>query len=139
MSVSGPLLSIKPVKNATGPVTITIFVSDGAGAELGVQFTLTIGGPMVLEQPKPSYTAKAGATLAIKYLATSKQIMYYQWYFINSKGTVKTLQNGPTISGVNRNELVLKQIQKKEAGTYAAVAINKYGQVLSRYTQVIVK
>jgi cyclophilin family peptidyl-prolyl cis-trans isomerase len=139
LSLSGPLLSIKPQKNATGPVDITILISDGTGAEQSVKFTLVIGGPTVREQPKLSYTVKAGATLAMNFLATSKQTVSYQWYSISKSGAMTALRKGPTIPAVNQSKILLKDIQKKAAGTYAAVAINKYGRVMSRYIKVIVQ
>jgi hypothetical protein len=104
-----------------------------------VKFTLVIGGPTVREQPKLSYTVKAGATLAMNFLATSKQTVSYQWYSISKSGAMTALRKGPTIPAVNQSKILLKDIQKKAAGTYAAVAINKYGRVMSRYIKVIVQ
>lgn len=116
--VSGTTLTLTPLAQGTGVVTVRTTDTNGNIAENTVSFAVSPGGiPVIVSQPQ-SVTAQQGSTVAFNCLATGATS--YLW----RKG-------GVALPGASTATLVLSNVSAASAGSYSCLVANGVGMVAS--------
>jgi hypothetical protein len=90
-----------------------------SGSVTSVVATLTIGGPVMVEQPV-SQQGPEGGSVTFSALADGTEPFQYQWQF-----------NGTNLPGKIDAELMLTNIQAQDFGEYCVIVTNSCGSVTS--------
>jgi cyclophilin family peptidyl-prolyl cis-trans isomerase len=116
--LAGTLLTLTPLAQGTGVVTIRATDTNGNIAETAVSFAVSPGGkPQIVSQPQ-SVTVQQGSTVALSCVATGATS--YLWR-----------KNGVAISGASGATLVLSNVAAAAAGSYSCLVANGVGLVPS--------
>jgi hypothetical protein len=112
------LLTLTPLAQGTGVVTIRATDTNGNIAETAVSFAVSPGGkPQIVSQPQ-SVTVQQGSTVALSCVATGATS--YLWR-----------KNSVAISGASGATLVLSNVAAAAAGSYSCLVANGVGLVPS--------
>lgn len=95
-----------------------VYEYDDAGNLITVRVQ-SVAKPVIAQQPQ-SLSAAANSTVQLSVIATSQDLISYQWRF-----------NGQAIANANASVLSLTNVQSAQAGTYDVVVGNLGGEVIS--------
>lgn len=112
-------LTLNPILDQLGEVTITIAVSDGS-SEVTETFKLLVqSAPTILTQPLDT-EGIVGDITALAIEVSAYPDPHYQWLF-----------NESPIEGANEAELLFTNLELSHSGTYTVLVANEFGIVTS--------
>ena len=97
----------------------SIVVSNSFGAVISSNVALNVV-PLMFASPPQSQAVLAGRTATFSVVLAGQNPFQYQWQF-----------NGTNLPGATANPLVLTNVQMNQAGAYAVIASNLFGEATS--------
>ena len=121
-------VNVQPTPNQTGVATITLEVSDSAGATSSVSFNVAVGfaAPEISQSPRDK-TAVEGSSVVFTVGVSGTSPLSYQW-----------LHSGVEIAGATQATLRLSSVTVNEEGPYTVRVSNAAGGVESQAATLIV-